>query len=155
MPSAAYLSSFRRPGSSKGLTKTTPSTRESIPVHLTGEVPPLTRRTFISNKITFPFTVTQASLYFPQGCDHLLRVWLFISPDNDRPTASEPNGLNLLTPLAPVPFIIGDDVDLFFPLSMTHLPIGAWIKLHAQNLDGDSHYPTALVTIQEYIEEPT
>lgn len=153
MPLESSLLSSRRPVAYKPKLELRPGDLQVLPVYLTGEVPALSRRTFVSQHITWSFTIIQAQIHFPAGCDHLVRAYLYISPDNDAPTTQEPTGINLLASYAPTPWIVADNITLSFQLNMTHRPKGAWLKLHSYNLDSFSHFPAALLTILEFPEE--
>ena len=110
-------------------------------------------KTLVSNKIDLPFSTTRIRAAFAPGCDRLLRLSFYISPDKSAPTTEPPNGSNIFTQVGPTLHIVGDDNIVDFEHEIQVRTAGYYLKVYAENLDAFEHTIDAQITIRQYTWE--
>jgi len=104
-------------------------------------------KTLVSQRIGTPFSVLRVRASFAPGCERLMKLYFFVSPDNSAPTDAAPTGTNVLTQIGQVAYIVGDDEWKEFPLEILFPERGYYIKVYAENDDTFEHTIDAQVSI--------
>ena len=116
-----------------------------------------TNLTLKSNKIDLPFRTKRIRAAFAPGCNRLMRLYFFISPDPSTPTTDEPTGTNLLAYLGPQFYIVGEDCIVDFQHETDIQTAGYYLKVYAENLDIEDHTIDVQITVEiipwENVEE--
>jgi len=111
------------------------------------------KKTLVSNKINLPFRTKRIRAAFAPGTERLLRLYFFISPDEEAPTTKPPTGMNVLTQLGPQAYIVGDDTIVDFQHELEQKVSGMNLKIYADNLDTYPHTIDAQITVEIFPEE--
>lgn len=112
-----------------------------------------TKKTLVSNKIDLPFSTKRIRAAFALGCNRLLRLYFFISPDDSAPTTEPPTGSNILSQLGPQLYIVGDDCIIDFEHELGQRVSGMYLKVYADNLDAFDHTIDAQITVEIFPRE--
>ena len=117
-------------------------------LHFHDSVDPLSEKTIVSERINFPFRITQIIVGFPPGTNRLVRIKIFVAADDSAPTSGEPEGVNIFAQYGQRDYVTGDAAMLRFPHMIDVPERGMWIKVYANNLDTYSHTIDVHVTIE-------
>lgn len=123
------------------------------PLQLSGAVNPLSQLSIVSNRITFPYVLDTLQVLFPPGTDRLVRAYIFVSLDPTVHTADLPLGFNILSPISPTPYLLGDAETIDVELDYNVLERGTYIKLHIVNNDGNAHTLNAVLSLRQLEED--
>jgi len=118
----------------------------TIPFHDT--VAASSRKTLKSQRIDYPVKVKKIRGSFAPGCNRLLQLSFFLSPDDETPTTDYPTGVNIFAELGESIYLVGDDNVVELEHESQSLSGGVYIKLHAYNTDVFSHTIDAQITIE-------
>jgi len=110
--------------------------------------------TIVSDKVNTPFVIRKYHIGFAPGCDRLLQIKVFISPDPTAPSVGEPTGTNVFAQFVANPYIIGDDSVVEIEDNTYVKQRGVWLKVYAKNEDSYDHTVDVRITIDiEYPQE--
>ena len=118
----------------------------TIPFH--GTVAASSRKTLVSQRIDYPVRTLRIRASFAPGCNRLLRLYFFISQDDEAPTTALPSGFNIFAELGESVDIVGDDNEVILDHVSESLSGGIYLKVHAYNTDTYPHTIDAQVTIE-------
>lgn len=104
--------------------------------------------TLVSKRIGTPYRVRWIRATFPLGCNDLVKVRLFMSPDATAPTSGEPTGVSVLRDYGQVDYLIGDGEQKWIDHDVEMEESGSWLKVHAENGDWAQH----IIDVQVGIE---
>jgi hypothetical protein len=105
------------------------------------------RVTLVSSQLPDPYRVIEAQIFFPVGVEDQLRVSLFVSRDAQAPTALEPEGVRLFSPLGSASYLAGDAVLFTIPLDVPVRERETYLKVHARNMDASNTHPVNVILI--------
>jgi hypothetical protein len=123
------------------------------PVQLSGAANPLSQISIVSNRITFRYVLDSLRVLFPPGTDRLVLAYIFVSLDPTVHTASLPLGFNVLSPISPLPYLLGDAQEVDVPLDYNITERGTYLKLHIVNNDGNPHTINAVLSLRQLEED--
>ena len=115
-----------------------------------GEVNALANNTLVSKRISSPFTVTHVTVSFPLNQNREVDVKIFISPDSNVETATDPQGFNILQEYGQVDYLHGDGEQLNVPVHVPFRQSGAYLKMYMVNNDNFKHKIFGIVTIETH-----
>jgi hypothetical protein len=97
------------------------------------------KKTLVSERINSPFQTRRIVASFALNTARKLRLHFFISPDDDNPTTTYPNGVNLLQLVGQVDYLVGDDEQKDIRFEVPESLSGMWLKVYANNTDNVEH----------------
>lgn len=106
------------------------------------------KKTLVSNKIDLPFRTKRIRAAFAPGCDRLLQLSFYISPDDSDPTIEAPTGDNIFAMLGPQTYIVGDDNIVDFVHEIDIAVAGRYLKVYANNTDTYEHTIDVQITLE-------
>jgi len=122
-------------------------------VQTAGSVPAISQTSILSNRIAFPFVLDRLSIVFPAGCSYLVRLYPYVSADDQVWTTTLPAGTNILSDLSPSPYVVGDNQEITLDPDLPFPQKGLWLRAHLRNDDAWSHQITVLWVIRELLLE--
>lgn len=101
-----------------------------------------------SPRISTGYVVRRMRVSFANGCFNLVKVEVFVSPDDSTPTTGKPSGLSVLDDYGQVPYVVGNAevVDMFHDQGVDQA--GSFLKVYANN----TGYQKQDVSVQVEIE---
>lgn len=102
----------------------------------------------VSRRITSPFRLAKIHARFPDGCQNLMALSFFVSPDDQAPTSGAPTGLSLLAETGQVDYIVGNNDSKDMDHSADVRESGLFLKVHADNADYYDHDVDVQLTIE-------
>jgi len=100
-----------------------------------------------SPRLPRPFRTAELHFHFPPGCQGLLSLEPYVSPDDVCPTTGPPAGLPLLSGLAQDTRFRGDAEDLSLAHELPVTESGYCLKLYCVNDDWYDHHVDAQILI--------
>lgn len=113
-----------------------------------GTVAANSKKTLRSNRIDLPFGTKRIRAAFALGCNRLLRLSFYISPDQSTPTTEPPTGINIFAQLGASQYITGEDNIIDFQHEIGIKTAGYYLKVYADNQDTYEHTIDAQITIE-------
>ena len=106
------------------------------------------KKTLVSERINAPFETRLIVASFALNTARTLRLRFFVSPDDDNPTTTYPNGVNLLQLVGQVDYLVGDNEQKRVRFEVPEPLSGKWLKVYADNTDGTEHTIDAQIEIE-------
>lgn len=105
-------------------------------------------KTLASGKIDYPFVLRHIQVGFAQGCNRLLRIYIYTSLDGNPQKIGVPSGTNVFAGLGNIDYIVGDNslIDLDHDIPIKGRP--TYLKVYANNLDPNDHMIDVRLTIE-------
>ena len=119
-----------------------------ITIPFFGTVSANSRTTLTSKRIDYPIRTLKVRASFPAGANRLVKLYYFISPDDETPTDKFPNGVNLFAELGENVYIVGDDNEVILDHMSEMLTGGNYLKVHAINEDTYDHTIETQMTLK-------
>ena len=123
------------------------------PVQLAGTVMPGAELTLISNRLTMAYMIDELLVYFPLGCDLLVRVHLLVAGDSSVSTAGVPPGNPLVSTFSPTAYVVGNDIALSLYPDFYVTARSTWLKAHLVNTDDYPHHIAVFAALRELMPE--
>lgn len=98
-----------------------------------------TQTTLVSKRIDRPIRLDQITARFAPGCQNLLTLAFWLSPDDDAPTTGDPTGVNLLRDYSQSLTLRGDGEQIVLPHNQRVPETGYYLKVVATNDDWYDH----------------
>lgn len=113
-----------------------------------GTVAASSKKTLCSKRIDYPIRTLRIRAGFAAGCNRLLRLYFFISPDDETPTTPFPTGMNIFAELGESVYLVGDDNIVDLDHMSEALTGGNYLKIFADNTDTFEHAIEAQITVE-------
>jgi len=97
------------------------------------------QKVLVARRISHPYSLETISARFAQGCNNLLELSFYISPDDDASTSKEPNGLSILRDYGQVDYVVGNDDTKNMRNNIEVQESGSYLKVMAVNKDTFEH----------------
>jgi len=118
-------------------------------VALFGSCPASGEITLATPRISMPYTVQKIKARFPQGCQNMLKLRFYVSPDADCPAVGKPNGHSMLSDYGQVDYIVGDQDSKSIEHETEVEESGSFLKVYAENSDTFVHAIDVQITIDD------
>jgi hypothetical protein len=93
----------------------------------------------VSKRIMRPFALREIHVHFPLGCQNLVTLAFYASPDDEAPSTGGPTGVSLLADYGQVDWVRGDGVSKVMAHTVRFEAAGVWLKVYAANVDYYEH----------------
>jgi hypothetical protein len=103
--------------------------------------------TLVSRPIGRPWRLERITVRFPAGCQDLVGLAFWASPDTDAPTSGNPTGVNLLQDYSQATYVRGDGETVTLPHQIDVPDTGMSLKIVATNNDWYDHALDANIQI--------
>lgn len=113
-----------------------------------GNSPARSGVTLVSPRIQSGYRVKKVVANFALGCQNLLKLHCFSSPDNWAPADEVPTGLNYFSDYGQVDYVVGDNIQLRLDHEVEIPERGSYIKIYGENNDYYDHAVNVQVTIE-------
>jgi len=106
-------------------------------------------KTLVCGRLSRPYIFKGLDAKFPSGCENLVRLRFYISPDDSAPASGAPSGSSILEESGQVDYIVGDgDTKRLLHEVIVDFG-GTFLKVYAENNDFWPHG----IDVQMYLEE--
>ena len=121
-------------------------------INFAGTVDASANKTFASRRIGGPYIMRKVRANFDAAANSLVKYYFYISKDAEVPTATKPQGTNILSELGQEVYLAADDQVIEFAHEIIVAEGGTYIKLYVENGIAASMPIAAQVTIELFDE---